>query len=155
MTTPPGPMSNGTCLFCRICSGDIPAHFIHESPRIVAFLDIHPIRAGHVLIVPRAHVPTFETLPPELGHEIFDLAQRLAPILRTQWNAARAAFLFTGTDIAHAHAHVLPMVEPTDITSRRYIAEEQLTFRSTPRASDPDLAATATMLRAALAAAPS
>jgi histidine triad (HIT) family protein len=59
--------------------------------------------------------------------------------------------MFTGTDIAHAHAHVLPLVEPTDITSRRYIAEEHLTFRSTPRAPDDELAATAAALRAALA----
>jgi histidine triad (HIT) family protein len=31
------------------------------------------------------------------------------------------AFLFTGGDIAHAHAHVVPMHENTDITSARYI----------------------------------
>ena len=45
----------------------------------------------------------------------------------------RVAFLFTGGDVPHAHAHVVPMVAGTDITSRRYIAEEDLTFQSTPR----------------------
>jgi histidine triad (HIT) family protein len=39
----------------------------------------------------------------------------------------------------------------TDITSRRYIAEEQLTFRSTPRVPDSELAETATHLTACLA----
>lgn len=137
----------GDCLFCRIARGAIPAHVVHESPRIFAFLDIHPIRTGHVQIVPREHYPYFDALPAEIAQEILGLGQRLAPVLREQWKVERVAFMFTGTDIAHAHAHVLPLVEATDITSRLYIAEEQVTFRSTPRAADADLAATAAMLR--------
>jgi histidine triad (HIT) family protein len=76
-------------------------------------------------------------------------------VLRERSKVERVAFMFTGTDIAHAHAHVLPMVEPTDVTSRRYIVEEQVTFRSAPRAADGELAATAAALKAALARAPS
>ena len=147
-------MSSSDCLFCKIANGIIPAHLVYESPRVVAFLDIQPIRAGHALIVPREHYPSFDALPVELAQEIFRLGQRLAPPMRERWQVERVAFMFTGTDIAHAHAHVLPLVEPTDITSRRYIAEEQLTFRSTPRAPDGELAATAAALRAALAGQP-
>ena len=143
--------SSSECLFCRIANGAVPAHVVHESPRLVAFLDIHPIRDGHVQVIPRQHFAYFDALPSAVAHEIFDFGQRLAPVLRQKWGVERVAFLFTGTDIAHAHAHVLPMVEPTDITSRRYIAEEQVTFRSAPRAPDHELAATAAALRAALA----
>jgi histidine triad (HIT) family protein len=142
--------SNSTCLFCRIAGGSIPSHSVHESPRIVAFLDIQPIRPGHVLIVPREHYPYFDALPSEVAHEILHVGQRLAPVLREQWKVERVAFMFTGTDVVHAHAHVLPMVEPTDVTSRRYIAEERLTFRTTPRVPDPELAATAALLKEAL-----
>ena len=139
------------CLFCRIARGSIPAHLVYESPRLVAFLDIQPIRPGHVLIVPREHFPYFDALPSELAHEVLHLGQKLAPVLRRQWGVERVGFMFTGTDVPHAHAHVLPLVAPTDITSRRYIAEEQLTFRPAPRAPDPELAATAALLKAALA----
>jgi histidine triad (HIT) family protein len=139
------------CLFCKVARGIIPAHLVYESPRVVAFLDIQPIRAGHALIVSREHYASFDALPAEVAQEILRLGQRLAPQMRERWHVERVAFMFTGTDIAHAHAHVLPLVEPTDITSRRYIAEEQLTFRSTPRAPDDELAATAAALRAALA----
>jgi histidine triad (HIT) family protein len=145
-------MSNSTeCLFCRIAGGIIPAHLVHESPRLVAFLDIHPIRPGHVLIVPREHFPYFDALPPEVAQEVLHLGQKLAPILRAQCEVERVGFMFTGTDVPHAHAHVVPLVAPTDITSRRYIAEEQLTFGITPRVPDPELAATAASLKAALA----
>jgi histidine triad (HIT) family protein len=60
------------------------------------------------------------------------------------------AFLFTGGDIAHVHAHAVPIHERTDITSRRYIVEETVTFRGLPPASDAGLASTACDLRGAL-----
>ncbi|HTJ05004.1 MAG TPA: HIT family protein [Caldimonas sp.] len=148
-------MSNmSECIFCRIASGAVHAHFVYRSPRVVAFLDIHPIRAGHVQIIPREHLAYFDSLPAEVSAEIFNLAQRLAPVLRQRWNVERVAFLFTGTDIAHAHAHVLPLVEPTDITSRRYIAEEHVSFQGAPRAPDSELAATAAVIEAALRTSP-
>ena len=70
--------------------------------------------------------------------------------MKSLYGVERVAFALTGGDHAHVHAHVVPMQEKTDITSRRYIVEETLTFRSMPRASDADLASSATALRAAL-----
>lgn len=43
------------------------------------------------------------------------------------------------------------MREKSDITSRRYIIEDDLTFRPTPRAAPDELAETAARLRQALA----
>ena len=45
----------------------------------------------------------------------------------------------------------MPMVEKTDITSRRYIKEEALTFAPMPRASVEELEALAVSLRDVLA----
>ena len=70
--------------------------------------------------------------------------------MKALYGVPRVAFLFSGGDHAHAHAHVVPMHEKTDITSRRYIAEESLTFRGVPRASFEELAATAAQLRSKL-----
>ena len=53
--------------------------------------------------------------------------------------------------LLHAHAHVVPMVSPTDITSLRYIEAENIRFRSTPRTPDDELAAVASTLRKATA----
>jgi histidine triad (HIT) family protein len=62
----------------------------------------------------------------------------------------RVGLFFTGVDIAHAHAHVVPMVEPTDITSRQYIVEPTVTFRPAPLAPAAELDAAAEMIRSAL-----
>ena len=48
------------CLFCRIARHEIPAHIIHEDDRLMAFLDIQPVRAGHTLIIPKQHYPYYE-----------------------------------------------------------------------------------------------
>jgi histidine triad (HIT) family protein len=89
-------------------------------------------------------------VPAATASDIIHLGQRLSRAAKALYGVPRVAFLFTGGDHAHAHAHLVPMVEKTDITSRRYIAEETLTFRSMPRASSEDLASAAARLRRAL-----
>jgi len=141
------------CLFCRIAKGETPSHLVYEDDQVVCFLDICPIRRGHAQIVPRAHHPYFESLPAELAASVMFLGQRLATGMKRLYQVKRVAFLFSGGDIDHAHAHLVPMHHPTDITSRRYIVEEKLTFRNTPRPPDEELAEVAGELRGALVAA--
>ena len=58
------------CIFCRIGSGEIPSHVVYEDDQLKAFLDIQPIRTGHVLIVPKAHYDYYESLPAQLAAAI-------------------------------------------------------------------------------------
>ena len=138
------------CIFCRIASGEIPSHVVYEDEQLKAFLDIQPIRPGHVLIVPKTHHDYFDDLPPELASSIVHLGQRLGKVMKGIYEVERVAFLFTGTDVAHVHAHVLPMQEKTDITSPVYIEQQPLTFRLAPRAGDDELRSTLAALSAGL-----
>jgi Diadenosine tetraphosphate (Ap4A) hydrolase and other HIT family hydrolases len=140
-----------TCIFCRITRGEIPAHVVHEDGEIVAFLDIGPIRPGHVQIVPRAHHAYFEMLPEALAARIMALGQKIARAQKKLYGVPRVGFMFTGGDVAHAHAHLVPMVAGDDITSRRYIVEENVTFRPMPTPPREELAAIAADLKGALA----
>jgi histidine triad (HIT) family protein len=140
------------CLLCRIAAHDVSAHVLHEDDRLFAFLDIFPIRPGHALIMPKQHFPYFDDMPADLAASILALGQKLAAAMKRIYGVPRVSFLFTGGDVPHAHAHLVPMHEKTDITSRRYIAEEQLTFRDTPRAPERELRDTAALLMAALKA---
>ncbi len=106
-----------------------------------------------MLVVPRGHFSYYDDLPSEVASEVMGVAQRLAPVLRTSFKVERVGLFFTGVDIAHAHAHVVPMVEPTDITSRQYIAEPTLTFRLAPLAPAAELDASAELIKSALAGA--
>lgn len=139
------------CLFCRIASGAVPSHTVFETPRLRAFLDIHPIRPGHTQIIPKEHHAVFDEMPADLLCEIATAAQRVARVLKAMYGVKRVGFAFTGTDIAHVHAHVVPMVATDDLTSRRYIVEEQVTYALPPSPSDADFADTARRIREGLA----
>jgi histidine triad (HIT) family protein len=138
------------CLFCRIVAGELPAEIVYRDDLVMAIADIHPIRDGHTQIVSRPHVPYFEELPEATASRIIPVGQRLSRAMKSLYGVERVGFTLTGGDHAHVHAHVVPMHDKTDITSRRYIAEEKITFRAMPRASDEELASCATALRAAL-----
>lgn len=127
------------CIFCRIGSGEIPSHVVYEDDQLKAFLDIQPIRPGHVLIVPKTHHDYYDDMPPDLASAVVHLGQRLGKVMKVIYGVERVAFLFTGTDVAHVHAHVLPMHEKTDITSPVYIEQQGLSFRLAPRAGDDEL----------------
>jgi histidine triad (HIT) family protein len=128
----------------------VPSHVVYESDQVLAFLDINPIRTGHVQVIPRQHFPYFDAVPVEVATEILAVGQKLAPVLRHLFAVERVAFLFTGGDIAHAHAHVVPLVEATDITSRQYIVEANVTFQNAPRVSESQLALTAEAIKLGL-----
>ena len=51
------------CIFCKIVDGDIPCAKVYESETCLAFLDIAPVNAGHVLVLPTGHYPTLMDIP--------------------------------------------------------------------------------------------
>src|SRR5690606_9401628 len=138
------------CVFCAIAKKEIPANIVYEDDDFVAFLDIHPIRPGHVLIVAREHHAYFDDLPPELAARFIQLGQRFAKAMKGIHGVGRVSFLCTGTDIAHVHAHLVPLFAATDITSTAYIEQKELSFAPAPRASGEALAQQAEQVRQAL-----
>ncbi|WP_067496291.1 HIT family protein [Actinoplanes sp. TFC3] len=99
------------CVFCGIVAGTVPAFKVADTPEGVGFLDVRPVFKGHVLIVPRAHVPQLTDLPSSDLADYFGLVQRLA-------EAVPAALGSQGTFVAnnnvvsqsqpHLHFHVVP-----------------------------------------------
>lgn len=48
-------MSDDACVFCRIASGELPADVVASDDEFLAFRDVQPRAATHVLVIPRAH----------------------------------------------------------------------------------------------------
>lgn len=99
------------CWICQIAHGRGTAHIVHEDNGVLAFLDRGPIRAGHTQIVSREHFAYFDEAPADVISSMVLVGQKLAAAMRRLYRVPRAAFLFTGGDIAHVHAHVVPMWE--------------------------------------------
>lgn len=101
------------CLFCKIISGDIPAHRVFEDEAMMVFLDIHPVNPGHVLFVSKAHYHDFLDAPAEIVANIATRVQRLAPVVlaavgSTSWNLLVNTGASAGQLVPHLHWHLIP-----------------------------------------------
>lgn len=94
-------------IFTKIIYGEIPCYKIYEDDKTFAFLDIHPETLGHTLVVPKLEVDKIYDLPDEdykaLMATVKKLSQHMEKVLgqRTLWKVI-------GTDVPHAHVHLLP-----------------------------------------------
>lgn len=104
------------CVFCKIIAGELPSSKVYEDDEVVAFLDIHPVRPGHTLLVPKKHCKDFLDCDPEVGAHLMEAAQKVARAVvagtRAEGfnlgvNNGRAA----GQIIFHLHLHVIPRSE--------------------------------------------
>ena len=105
-----------SCIFCRIVAGEIPAEIVAREPDAVAFLDVQPLADGHVLVVPRAHVPTIEELTPAGADALFRLATRLAGPVREALGGEATTIGInngeaSGQTVPHVHVHIVPRWE--------------------------------------------
>lgn len=138
------------CLFCKIASGDIPAHKIYEDAQILAFLDLHPIREGHALVIPKDHHVWFEDLPQGLATQITTCAQQIARAMKQIYRVERVALFYTGIHVPHAHAHVVPMHHVHDVTSAAYLRDGSDSFSAPPQMPPEKMAEVAATLRESL-----
>ena len=106
-----------TCPFCRIAADATASSTVLRSELAVAFLDLRPIRPGHVLVVPRRHEPDFLRLTEPEHAEILALARQLGEAQNRLFKPRKVGLLVTGFDVAHAHLHVVPLHEMYDLTS--------------------------------------
>ena len=58
-------------IFTKIITGAIPSHKVYEDDLTVAFLDIHPVQSGHVLVVSKKQIDHFDDLPDEDYQAVF------------------------------------------------------------------------------------
>lgn len=102
------------CIFCDILAGKIPASFVYRDGRVSAFMDIRPVNAGHVLVVPATHAVGMEDLNEEDGMAMFTVAQRVARALRKSGLPCEGVNLFLADgeaamqEVFHVHLHAIP-----------------------------------------------
>ena len=142
---------SSNCLFCRIAAQQIPAHVVYRDETQMAFLDIHPARVGHVLIIPRAHFDYFEEIEPGQMARMTLLAQQIARVQKQLFNVARVGMAITGVHVAHAHIHLIPMQTPHDILFLPLVKQQDLTVALPAQADAQELEQTAARISEALA----
>lgn len=105
------------CIFCKIAAGELPASVVYEDNQVVAFLDIHPLRPGHTLVIPKVHDPDLHHLDDGTFDAVMRASKRIAGMIERTLSPKRVGFLVAGWDVPHAHVHVVPMEDALDLTS--------------------------------------
>ena len=95
-------------IFTRIINGEIPCHKIYEDAQTFAFLDIHPVQPGHILVIPKKQVRFVWDLEDGDYQALMETVKRVAVQLRTILNALYVGEKVEGVDVPHAHVHVIP-----------------------------------------------
>ncbi len=97
-------------IFTRIIAGEIPSYKIYEDEKTFAFLDINPETKGHTLVVPKVEVDKIYELSDEDYHALWAAVKKVAAHME-EVTGRRVVMKVMGTDVPHAHVHLMPMDE--------------------------------------------
>ncbi|MET0393347.1 MAG: HIT family protein [Chitinophagaceae bacterium] len=116
-------------IFSKIIAGDIPSYKIAENERFFAFLDIFPLREGHVLVVPKTETDNLFDLPEEYLQEMLVFARPIAKAIEKSFACNRCGISVVGLEVPHAHLHLIPINSANDLNftqPKLKLQEEQL-----------------------------
>lgn len=126
-------------LFSRIVAGEIPCHKVAENDRFLAFLDIMPLRRGHVLVIPKVEIDYIFDIEDDLLGEMMVFSKHVAQKIKFIFPCKKVGVSVIGLEVPHAHIHLIPMDNVSDMN----FAQEKLQL------SQEELADIATRLREA------
>ena len=102
-------------IFSKIIAGEIPSYKIAENEKFFAFLDIFPLKEGHVLVVPKTETDKFFDLPDEYLAEMLVFAKPIAKAIEKSFNCNRCGIEVIGLEVPHAHLHLIPINAANDL----------------------------------------
>lgn len=106
-------------IFSKIIAGQIPCYKVGEDADNFAFLDINPLVKGHTLVVPKVEVDRIFDLPSDKIKSLFVFAQRVARSIERRIDCKRVGIVVLGLDVPHAHIHLIPLQDASDIDFSR------------------------------------
>jgi len=116
-------------VFSKIIAGEIPSYKVAENEHFFAFLDIFPIKEGHVLVVPKTEVDKIFDVDDQLLSEWLVFAKPIAKAIEKAFPCDRCGLSVIGLEVPHAHMHLLPINSSDDLNftrSKLKLSPEQL-----------------------------
>jgi len=106
-------------LFSKIIAGEIPSYKIAENEQFFAFLDIHPLVEGHVLVIPKIEVDKFFDVPDDYLAEMLVFSKPIAKAIEKSFRCNRVGLAVIGLEVPHAHLHLVPINGMDDLNFTR------------------------------------
>lgn len=110
-------------IFSKIIRGEIPCFKVAENKTHIAFLDIHPVAAGHTLVVPKQEIDYLFDLPDTLLADSMLFAKQVALAIDKTLKPIRTGIIVEGLEVPHAHIHLVPIYDENQNLSLRHKVE--------------------------------
>ncbi|MBK8480715.1 MAG: HIT domain-containing protein [Proteobacteria bacterium] len=100
-------------IFARILRGEVPCHRVYEDAQVLAFLDVNPLAAGHLLVIPKEPAVTLDVLSDDAAAALGRVLPRLCRALIAVTGAPGYNVLQNNGSVAHqavqqVHFHLIP-----------------------------------------------
>ena len=102
-------------IFTKIINKEIPAYIVAENDKFLAFLDIMPLKKGHVLVIPKAEIDYIFDIEDELLSEMMVFAKQVAAKIKKAIPCKKVGVAVVGLEVPHAHIHLIPINSITDM----------------------------------------
>ncbi|KIJ07740.1 hypothetical protein PAXINDRAFT_173320 [Paxillus involutus ATCC 200175] len=99
------------CTFCRIIANELPATRLYENDKVIAILDILPLRAGHTLVIPKTHISRVSELPAEIAAAVGEAVSKVAHSLTEALENTALNIVCNqeyAQSVPHVHYHIIP-----------------------------------------------
>ncbi len=106
-------------IFTKIIQGEIPCHKIAEDDRFFAFLDIMPLREGHVLVVPKQEVDYIFDMGDGAISALMLFAKPIAKAIQKVVPCKKVGVAVIGLEVPHTHLHLVPIDTADDLNFTR------------------------------------
>lgn len=111
-------------IFTKIIAGEIPSYKIYEDEKTYAFLDINPESKGHTLVVSKVEVDKIYELSDEDWGALWASVKKVAAHME-EVSGRRVVMKVVGTDVPHAHVHLMPMDETWEYGRTLSLTEDE------------------------------
>jgi histidine triad (HIT) family protein len=96
-------------IFTRIVNGELPCYKVAETENYLAFLDVFPLRFGHVLVIPKKETDYIFDLDANEYNGLMDFAKQIAAAVKKAFPCKKVGMCVIGLEVPHAHIHLVPI----------------------------------------------
>lgn len=106
-------MKNSDCIFCKIVDGKIPSTKIFENSKVLAFKDLQPSAAVHLLVIHKDHSKDINDLVATDASQLLDIFSAIKEISEKEKLNQNGFRVLTnmgphaGQTVFHTHFHLL------------------------------------------------
>ena len=116
------------CPFCAIVAGTAPVTLVHEWDDALALVPLHPVVAGHTLVIPKTHVTDFAT-DPDVSAATMRRAAELMRWTPRPMNVITSRGREATQSVFHLHLHLVPRAENDGLALPWYSGKSRRTSK--------------------------